>query len=114
MIQFAQILSLIGLSCALLGSISLANRVFKKIVSLKTFLNYNFQDSLSAILYHIKNDGDTRNALRATVRTLNIIIIDIESEKDDAFRRAKKGMALLITGTILQAAAIFITLCAGP
>ena len=109
-----QLIGLLGLFLALIGSIYLAKRVFKKEITLQQFLKRNYKDDLVTISDHLDETGDERKALHAIVSLLNVLLIDMEASDSDTYRRAKIGMAYLIFGAVFQAIAIAGTLLATP
>lgn len=103
---FGQLLGLVGLILALIGSIKLAVRVFRPLVPLKDITDTNYQEGLAVISRHLNTAGDFNRAFNTLIRLLSTLIADLETTETDSFKRAKYGMGFLIAGAVFQALAI--------
>ena len=110
MLFLGQFIALVGLVLAFIGSVYLARRVFTKIVSLKFFLQKDYQKDLTIISDYLDIANDAKKAVHALIKLLNVVLVDIEAADKDTYERAKKGIAFLVTGAILQGVAIVLVL----
>ena len=106
----SQFVALIGVALSFVGSVYLATRVFKPMVSLKNILQRDYNSDLKTISEHYTATSDTEKAFGALISLLNIVLVDIEATEKDTSSRAKKGMIFLIGGALLQALALVLIL----
>jgi|GEM_PF-6638907 len=102
----SQITALIGIALSFIGSVYLAARVFKRFVSLQDIVDQDINQKLKNISATYDETSNTKTTIQAIIGLLNMVFVDYESSRLDAAFRAKKGMALLILGSLLQAVAL--------
>ena len=106
----SQITALIGIALSFLGSVYLAVRVFQGMVSLQDVFDQDINQQLKNISESYASTSDTKATIEDLIGLLNIAFVDFESSKMDTAARAKKGMALLILGSLLHAVALGLAL----
>lgn len=105
----SQIIALIGITLSFIGSVYLAARVFNRFVSLQDIVDQDINQKLKTISATYAETSDTKTTIQDIIGLLNIVFVDFESSRLDVALRAKKGMALLILGSLLQAVALGLT-----
>jgi hypothetical protein len=106
----SQIIALIGIALSFIGSVYLATRVFKPMISLKYILQRDYNLDLKNISNQYNTTSDTKKVIGDLISLLNIVLVDIETAEEDTSKRARKGMIFLIIGAFLQALALVLVL----
>ena len=108
---FAQLLSLLGIICAFIGSIYLASHAFNRMTTLRDILGLDPNERLSEITQrHEDGQASIRKTLSDLMALFSLVFMDLDITTTDSTRRAKIGTVWLITGVLIQGAALVLTI----